>query len=171
MLFDWWQSLMVSHHSAKFGGHRHCGSRGIMLLVAEEENSRCSCIDAIYYYCLFLKNMSWKHTAYHISSGPGHTHSKQQLIEYLKISFSSLSKSNEEKEKETKQKKSNCKVFCITRKRDKIAEQELRVSCLKLMIHKRFFINASFNEDIYPVCFLSILLFKLFQKKTWNRLL
>ena len=49
---------MVSHHSAKFGGHRHCGSRDIMLLVSEEENSRCSCIDTVYYYCLFLKNMS-----------------------------------------------------------------------------------------------------------------
>ena len=33
---------MVSHHSAKFGGHSHCGSGDIMFLVAEEENSRCS---------------------------------------------------------------------------------------------------------------------------------
>ena len=33
---------MVRHHPAKFGGHRHCGSGDIMLLVAEEENSRCS---------------------------------------------------------------------------------------------------------------------------------
>ena len=33
---------MVSHHLAKFGEHRHCGSGDIMLLVAEEENSRCS---------------------------------------------------------------------------------------------------------------------------------
>ena len=113
MLFDWWQSLMVSHHSAKFGGHRHCGSRGIMLLVAEEENSRCSCIDAIYYYCLFLKNMSWKHTAYHISSGPGHTHSKQQLIEYLKISFASPSKSTKEKEKEKNKRKAIAKCFAL----------------------------------------------------------
>ena len=32
---------MVSHHPSKFRGHRHCGS-GDMLLVAEEENSRCS---------------------------------------------------------------------------------------------------------------------------------
>ena len=32
---------MVSHHPAKFGDHRHCGS-GDMFLVAEEENSRCS---------------------------------------------------------------------------------------------------------------------------------
>ena len=33
---------MVSHHPAKFGGHRHCGSGDIMFLFAEEENSRCS---------------------------------------------------------------------------------------------------------------------------------
>ena len=33
---------MVSHHSAKFGDHSHCGSGDIMLLVAEEENSRHS---------------------------------------------------------------------------------------------------------------------------------
>ena len=32
---------MVSHHLAKFGDNRHCGS-GDMFLVAEEENSRCS---------------------------------------------------------------------------------------------------------------------------------
>ena len=35
---------MVSHHPAKFGDHRHCGS-GDMFLVAEEENSRCSCFN------------------------------------------------------------------------------------------------------------------------------
>ena len=34
---------MVSHHSAKFGDHRHCGSGDIMFLIAEEQNSRCSC--------------------------------------------------------------------------------------------------------------------------------
>ena len=33
---------MVSHHPAKFGDHRHCGSGDIMFLVAEEQNSRCS---------------------------------------------------------------------------------------------------------------------------------
>ena len=36
---------MVSHHPAKFGDHRHCGSGDIMFLVAEEENSRCSCFN------------------------------------------------------------------------------------------------------------------------------
>ena len=32
---------MVSHPSAKFGGHRHFGS-GDMFLVLEEKDSRCS---------------------------------------------------------------------------------------------------------------------------------
>ena len=39
--FYGWEALMVSHHPANFGGHRHCGS-GDMFLVAKEENSRCS---------------------------------------------------------------------------------------------------------------------------------
>ena len=33
---------MISYHHAKFGDHRQCGSGDIMLLVAEEENCRCS---------------------------------------------------------------------------------------------------------------------------------
>ena len=33
---------MISHHLAKFGDHRHCGSGNIMFLLDEEENSRCS---------------------------------------------------------------------------------------------------------------------------------
>ena len=28
-----WDPLMVSHIDAKFGGHRHCGSRDITVLV------------------------------------------------------------------------------------------------------------------------------------------
>ena len=28
-----WESLMVSHHPAKFSGQRHCGSEDIMILV------------------------------------------------------------------------------------------------------------------------------------------
>ena len=34
---------MISHHPAKFGGHRHCG-RGVKFLVAEELDSTCSCL-------------------------------------------------------------------------------------------------------------------------------
>ena len=36
---------MVSHHPAKFGSHRYCGSGDIMLLVTNEKNSRCSCFN------------------------------------------------------------------------------------------------------------------------------
>ena len=32
---------MVSHHPAKIGGHRHCGS-GDIVFVAKEENTRSS---------------------------------------------------------------------------------------------------------------------------------
>ena len=33
---------MVSNHPAKFGSHKHCGSRDLMLLVIEEQDSTCS---------------------------------------------------------------------------------------------------------------------------------
>ena len=33
---------MVSYQSAKFCGHKHCGSRDIMLLAVEEEDPRSS---------------------------------------------------------------------------------------------------------------------------------
>ena len=33
--------LKVSYHAAKSGDHRHCGSRDIMFLVDEGEDSRC----------------------------------------------------------------------------------------------------------------------------------
>ena len=33
--------LMLSHHPAKFGGHRLCGSGDKMFLVAEKEDCRC----------------------------------------------------------------------------------------------------------------------------------
>ena len=36
---------MVSHHPAKVGDHRYYGSGDIMFLVAEGENSRCSCFN------------------------------------------------------------------------------------------------------------------------------
>ena len=36
---------MVSHHLAKFGGHRHCGSGDMMFLVVEEQGSTCPCFN------------------------------------------------------------------------------------------------------------------------------
>ena len=35
---------MVSHHPAKFGGHRHCGSEDIFLVI-EGQDSRRSCLN------------------------------------------------------------------------------------------------------------------------------
>ena len=32
---------MKSHHSAKFGGHRHCGSEDMMFLVVEGQDYTC----------------------------------------------------------------------------------------------------------------------------------
>ena len=37
-----WEPLIVNHHLAKFGGHRQCGSRDIMLLVADKQDSTAS---------------------------------------------------------------------------------------------------------------------------------
>ena len=36
---------MVSHHPAKFGGHRHCGSEDMMFVVVEEQDSTCPRLD------------------------------------------------------------------------------------------------------------------------------
>ena len=69
---------MVSRHPANFGAHRHCGSGNVMVLVSEEENSRCSRFNPS---LLFIsKGHGLFHSAYHIiNSDPGHMCSKQQL--------------------------------------------------------------------------------------------
>ena len=36
---------MVSHHPAKFSGHRHCVSRDIMFIVVEGQDSTCPRLD------------------------------------------------------------------------------------------------------------------------------
>ena len=110
MWFYGWESLVVSHDPAKFGDHRHCGSGDIMFLVGEGENSRCFRYNRHYcstrHCCLFLKDMGWKHTAYHIiNADPSHTRSKEQLEKILKITFPKLSRKSDEKEK--KKKKTN----------------------------------------------------------------
>ena len=78
-----------------------------MFLVAEEENSDALASIRHYcstrHYCLFLKDMGWKHTAYHIiNSNPGHTRSKQQRDKTSKITFASLSRKSDQKEKKMK---------------------------------------------------------------------
>ena len=89
---------MVSHHPEKSDGHRHCGSVYMIILVVEEEHSRWSCFN--HNYCLSLKDMTWKHTAYYInSSNLDHTCLKQQLERSLKITFASPSRKGDEKKK------------------------------------------------------------------------
>ena len=44
---------MVSHHPVRLGGHRHCGSRDIMFLVVEEQDSAYSYLNP--YLLLVLK--------------------------------------------------------------------------------------------------------------------
>ena len=39
------ESLIVSHHSARFGGHKHCGKGDEMLSVVEEEDPICPCFN------------------------------------------------------------------------------------------------------------------------------
>ena len=72
-----------------------------MFLVAEEEIP--DALTSIRQYCLFLKDMGWKLTAYHIiNSDPGHAHLKQHLDKILKITFAILSRKSNEKEKKKK---------------------------------------------------------------------
>ena len=46
---------MVSHHPTKFGGHRHCDS-GDMVLVVEGQDFSCSRLNGL--YCLSLMRMA-----------------------------------------------------------------------------------------------------------------
>ena len=70
---------------------------------------------SICHYCLFLKDMGWKHTAYHIiNSDPGDTRSKQQLDTFLKITFATSSKSTDKKGRKKKKRRET--VFCDIRK-------------------------------------------------------
>ena len=94
---------------AKYGAHRHCGSGDIMVLVAEDKDSRCSCFNS--HYCLSVKDMAWSNTAYINNSDPGLTRIKQQVEKNLKITFASPSRKSEEKEKEKKNWNGNCKAF------------------------------------------------------------
>ena len=117
---------------------------------------------SVRHYCLFLKDMCRKHTAYHIfNSNPGHTCPKQQVEKYLKITFASPSKSTDEKKKrkekkkdhfkaywmthkrkkkkKKKKEKGNCKEFCVTRKRKKTYHR------FGLFRIKWILINTSYN--------------------------
>ena len=81
--------LMVSHHPTKFGAHRHSGSAVCLKL---KKRKIPDALASIRHYCLSLKSMTWKHTAYIINSDSGHAHLNQQLGKKLKITFVSPSK-------------------------------------------------------------------------------
>ena len=61
---------MISHHPAKFGGHRHYGSGDMMLVVVEGQDSTCSRLDLPLLF-IFLRHMEC-HAHIHENSGRGH---------------------------------------------------------------------------------------------------
>ena len=69
---------MVSHHLAKFIGHRECGSADIMFLVVAEPDSTCFCLNMS--YCLSLSSAhGLKANAYSVNKFHiGHTHLKEK---------------------------------------------------------------------------------------------
>ena len=76
--------LSVSHHPTKFGAQIWC--------LELKKRKIPDALASIRHYCLSLKGMAWKHTAYIIDSDSGHTHLNQQLGKKLKITFLSPSK-------------------------------------------------------------------------------
>ena len=116
MWLDRYQLIKVFYCLARFGGG------GVILMVAigiEVMVTKCfkllkrkkipDALSWIRSYCLFLKDMDWKHMAYHIKdSDPGHTRCQQQLDKNLKITFASPSGKTIEKRKENN---GNCKTF------------------------------------------------------------
>ena len=78
MRFYGWDPLMVSHGPGKFGDYMHCGSRD-MFLVAEEENSRCSCFNLS---LLFNPPLLFNLPLLFISNGHG---LKAQSISYYQL--------------------------------------------------------------------------------------
>ena len=100
---------------------------------------------------LILKDMDWKHTAYHINySDPGHNCSKQQLDKNLKITFASPSKNVAEKKKENN---GNCKAFCIIRKRKKNYKKIQKLSDVFTLM--RTYCHTQ-NNHIYYLFFESL---------------
>ena len=72
MWLDGWEQLIISHHSAKFGDHKQCGSGDKMFLVVGEQDFTCSCLNPPIHR--YIKYVIW-----HVNkSDPGNTHLKQQ---------------------------------------------------------------------------------------------
>ena len=86
---------MVSHHPAKFGGHKHCGNRDKMILAVEEQDSTCS-----HQSLMSLQHMAWKHNTYHVSKFHiDYMCLKQQWKEKKQITFFSQFNNTDEKER------------------------------------------------------------------------
>ena len=112
---------MISHHPAKFDGHRQCGSREIMFLVVAWQDSSAlayspppppSPLAPITVY-LYLYHMTWKHRTYHVDkSHIGYTRLKQEKNKEKNslTVFVSPSKNIEEKERKSFRVKLLC--FC-----------------------------------------------------------
>ena len=109
---------MISHYPAKLGGHWHCSSRD-MFLVVEEENSTCTW-DAI------LSHMNFQNVDIAVclvcprsTSRTGKTYLQQQLMEHNQKTCASTSKRCREKEREANKKKGICNAFYVTCNREK----------------------------------------------------
>ena len=53
---------MLSNHPAKSGGHRHCGSRYMMFLMVEEEDSLCTRLNLLLVFISKVHGMPCTHT-------------------------------------------------------------------------------------------------------------
>ena len=61
MWFYVWESLKVSHYPAKFGGHGQCGSRDMMFLVVEGQDSTYPYLDLLLLFISKAHDMPWAH--------------------------------------------------------------------------------------------------------------
>ena len=124
------EPLMVCHHSAKFGGHRHCDSEDILVLV-----------------CHFSFQ---DHVAKGSSNWIGMSPSRQLNIlpfwwhfrYWLHVLTTTTdetdtrnfcpSKNAAEKKKEEERKKGNYKAFCVTSKRNNTCKNNWKCHCRNL---------------------------------------
>ena len=85
--------LKVSHHPAKFGGHRHYGSGDRMFLVVEVQDSSCRCFNPPLVFIFKVHGMPCSHRKFQNvgtiislyvhwkNSSLGHTGLQKQLTE------------------------------------------------------------------------------------------
>ena len=119
-----WELLMVSHHLGMFGGYWRCGSGDILFLVAEEKNSRCSRFSSP---LLFFSKGHW------LKAHGEHT--PKALA------------------RKRKRKKGNCKVFCVTRKRNNLLKKTLIIFVIQISKNPRGCYLG--NKTILQRCYCS----------------